>query len=66
MLEYKYKEVASLKLGDEVECLECGEKITLTHDTFKLDCNIEYIDCPHCKTAVDILFYLRRKAEKEA
>ena len=63
MLEYK--EAASLKLGDEVECLECGEKITLTHDTFKLNSEIEYIACPHCGRCLDTFFYLYRKlAEK--
>lgn len=64
MIKYKYKEVASVKLGDEVECLGCGEKITLTPDSFKLDCDIEYIHCPHCRTAYDVLVYLRRKIDE--
>ena len=59
MLEYK--EVASLKLGDEVECLKCGEKITLTHDTFKLNSVCEYIVCPHCKAMYDVFSYLYAK-----
>ena len=56
MLEYK--EVASLKLGDKVRCLKCHEEITLTHDTFKLNSEIEYIECPHCKAMYDVFSYL--------
>lgn len=63
MLEYK--EAASLKLGDEVDCLSCGKRITLTHDTFKLNSEIEYIVCPHCGRSYDTFLYLYRKlAEK--
>ena len=59
MLEYK--EVASLKLGDRVRCLKCRGEITLTHDTFKLNCDMEYIVCPHCKAMYDVFSYLYAK-----
>ena len=65
MFEYKYTEAASLKLGDEVECLDCGKRITLTHDTFKLDCEAEYVHCPHCGSVRDVMIYLYRKMEEK-
>ena len=58
----EYKEAVSLKLGDTVRCLKCHEEITLTHDTFKFNCECEYIECPHCKAMYDVFSYLYCKA----
>lgn len=58
---FEYKEAASLKLGDTVRCLKCREEITLTPDTFKLNSEMEYIECPHCYAVYDVFSYLYAK-----
>ena len=49
--------ISRIKLGDKVKCLVCDEIIDITRETFKLTVNGEYIKCPHCGKALDVITY---------
>lgn len=46
-----------ITIGDTIRCLNCNKKIILDSNTFVLDFAGEYIVCPSCGAAYDVLQY---------
>ena len=49
--------IGSIKRGDALKCLNCGERIVVDVDTFHIDFNAEYIKCQHCGRIYDAQKY---------
>ena len=47
----------SIKKGDKLKCLKCGETIELNDNTMIFDCFAEYIKCEKCGFEADIQYY---------
>lgn len=43
--------------GMKLKCLNCGNPILVSDETFILGVVAEYIVCPHCKAAYDVHKY---------
>lgn len=54
-MELKIKKIEQ---GMKVKCLNCGETIKLTEETFFIDCVAEYIGCKKCNTYCDVQAYM--------
>lgn len=49
--------LTEIKQGMKLKCLNCGNSILVSDETFKMDLVAEYIECPHCKVAYDVQAY---------
>lgn len=49
--------ISEIKIGDKVKCLNCGEEIELTRETFYADADAEYIKCNYCGFIKDVQAY---------
>ena len=51
------KGISSFGTGDTLECLNCKNPILLDSNTFKFNCEGEYVCCPKCKAIYDVQAY---------
>lgn len=49
--------IKSIKRGDLLKCLNCGEKIVVDVDTFQINFTGEFVKCPHCGRSYDVQKY---------
>ena len=49
--------IGSIKRGDALKCLNCGEKIVVDGVTIQINFTGEFIKCPHCDRSYDVQKY---------
>lgn len=51
--------ISEIKIGDILECANCGKPIIVSKQTFLLDADGEYIRCNDCNVTLDVRYYHR-------
>ena len=49
--------IPKIEKGMKIECMTCGETITVGDDTLRIDSDGEYLGCPECGDEYDIQLY---------
>lgn len=49
--------IRSIKIGETVKCLNCGEAIVIGSETVCFTFDAEYIRCPKCNKVIDMQLY---------